>query len=68
MANVLLGLSTVAQRQNNLAAARLRTWEPSGFIQDDWRVTPKVTLNLGIRYDVFTANTTRPTSWRTSIS
>ena len=23
-----------------------------GFIQDNWRVTPKLTLNLGIRYDV----------------
>jgi hypothetical protein len=57
MANVLLGLSTVAERQNNLVENRLRSWEPSGFIQDDWRVTPKITLNLGVRYDVFTAQT-----------
>jgi len=24
----------------------------AGFIQDDWRVTPKLTLNIGLRYDV----------------
>ncbi len=31
-----------------------RVWEPSGFFQDDWRATDHLTLNLGIRYDVFT--------------
>ncbi len=23
-----------------------------GYIQDDWRVTPKLVLNLGLRYDI----------------
>ena len=33
----------------------LRTFMFGGFIQDDWKVTPTFTLNIGIRYD-FTSN------------
>ncbi len=30
------------------------SWENSAYVQDDWRVSDRVTLNLGLRYDVFT--------------
>jgi len=29
----------------------LSQWLYAGYIQDDWRITPKLTLNLGLRYE-----------------
>lgn len=31
-----------------------RSWENGFFAQDDFRVSPRLTLNLGLRYDLFT--------------
>ena len=41
-------------------------WMVSGFVQDGWKLTPRLTVNLGLRYDFATppwkAKTTRRTS------
>lgn len=34
-----------------------RTWEPHVFLQDDVHLTSKLTLNVGLRYDLFTPYT-----------
>jgi hypothetical protein len=31
-----------------------RHWATSFFVQDDWKISPKVALNLGLRYDFIT--------------
>jgi hypothetical protein len=38
-----------------------RTYELGGFAQDDWRVSQKLTMNLGLRYDFFSNCLLKPT-------
>jgi hypothetical protein len=45
---------SAAYRGNLLVKPGYRSWEPSFFVQDDWRLTSTLTLNLGVRYEIFT--------------
>ena len=33
-----------------------RAWESGAYLQDEWRISSKLTLNYGLRYDRFDAN------------
>jgi Carboxypeptidase regulatory-like domain/TonB dependent receptor len=55
--DLLLGLPTGYERSNLLIQPGFRQWEEGFYVQDDWRVNSKLTLNLGLRYDIFTAIT-----------
>jgi hypothetical protein len=52
-ADGLLGLAQSTQL-TNVHFVDQRLWMISGFAQDDWKVLPKLTVNLGLRYDFAT--------------
>jgi hypothetical protein len=52
-ADGLLGL-VQSNQLTNVHFVDQRLWMLSGFFEDDWKVTPQLTLNLGMRYDFAT--------------
>ncbi|WP_184257536.1 TonB-dependent receptor [Granulicella mallensis] len=54
LASTLVGAFNNQQRNFNLSPPDYRSYEPGGFAQDSWKISPKLTLLLGVRYDVFT--------------
>jgi hypothetical protein len=53
IADFLVGRPVVYQRDSP-GSNENKNWEYSGFVQDDWRATRRLTLNLGLRYFVQT--------------
>ncbi len=54
LTNFFNGAPFISNRAITLTKPYDRMWEPSGFVQDNWRATDRLTLTLGLRYDVFT--------------
>jgi hypothetical protein len=54
LGDMVEGLSGGGQEQVELNFPQYRSWEPSAYAQDDWRILHWLTLNLGLRYEVFT--------------
>lgn len=51
MADFLLGYSS-QWSSSTIEQVNLRGWLPAAYVQDDWKVTRKLTVNMGMRYEV----------------
>ena len=52
--DMLTGFPLGYIRGNLLINPGYRGWEEGYYVADDWRVNSKLTLNLGLRYDIYT--------------
>lgn len=52
-ADFLLGLATSAGVSVDPFATRMNNWWHAYYFQDDWKVTPNLTVNWGLRYEYY---------------
>ena len=52
-ADFLLGLPQATSVRFGTSSNYFRSWVYSGFVQDDWRLSSRLTLNYGLRYEKF---------------
>jgi hypothetical protein len=52
-ADFLLGFPQSSSLQFGAKSNYFRTWNLNGYAQDDWRIRPTLSLNIGLRYEYF---------------
>ncbi len=53
MASFILGYGTLTEQDFTLAWTGQRGWEDGLYFADDWRISKKLTLNLGVRWEYY---------------
>ncbi|HYO80338.1 MAG TPA: carboxypeptidase-like regulatory domain-containing protein, partial [Bryobacteraceae bacterium] len=53
LADFMLGYVRSGRLNPAHTSTGLRNWWQAYYINDDWKITPRLTLNLGLRYDFF---------------
>ena len=53
-ADFLLGLPQSTNVRFGSTSTYFRNWGLSGFVQDDWRIHPRFSAQIGVRYEFFT--------------
>jgi len=56
-ADFLLGLPQSTYVQFGSSRTYLRNWAVIGYVQNDWRWHPRLTINMGLRYEAITPST-----------
>lgn len=62
-ASFLLGYPGSGTSMTRSVTVAFNQWVTGAYVQDDWRLAPKLTLNLGLRWDVETAFGERHNNW-----
>ena len=52
--NLIQGLYFTVSRNIDLYPPHFRVWETGAYISDNWRLKTRLTLNMGLRYDIYT--------------
>ncbi len=52
MADYLLGDISLSEAQLGQVVAQLREWYAGFYFQDEWKVTNKLTIDYGVRYEL----------------
>ncbi len=55
--SLLQGTFSQVYREVDLVAPHFRLWDFDTYVQDEWRIQPRLTLSLGLRYDLLTQPT-----------
>ncbi len=47
----IMGFPRTSRTPEGIPIGGIRQWRTGFYLQDDWRMTPRATINLGLRYD-----------------